>query len=133
MLLVAGVREGKRRPAADSAGRGLERVREVRSVIPAVTHVDYSARLQTVDKERNPRLRRLLEAFERRTGCPVMINTSFNIRNEPIVCTPADALRCFLGTKMDALVIGDFVLLKEEQPPATRLDTPDYLGQYEMD
>jgi len=133
MLLVAGVREDKRRPAADSAGRGLERVRDIRSVIPAVTHVDYSARLQTVDNERNPRLRRLLEAFERRTGCPVMINTSFNIRNEPIVCTPADALRCFLGTKMDALVIGDFVLLKEEQPPATRLDTPDYLGQYEMD
>ena len=83
------------------------RVNIPRSTIPAVTHVDYSARIQTVDEGRNPRLRRLLRTFFRRTGCPVLVNTSFNVRGEPIVCTPEDAYRCFLGTEMDALVLED--------------------------
>jgi carbamoyltransferase len=132
MLLVAPVREEKRRRPAGTA-TGVARVREARSDIPAVTHVDYSARLQTVDAGRNPRLRRLLEAFHRQTGCPVMINTSFNVRGEPIVCTPADAYRCFMATDMDALVVGDFILRKEEQPAATRVDPGAHLRQFEMD
>jgi carbamoyltransferase len=90
-----------------------------RSVIPAVTHVDYSARLQTVDADRNPRLTRLLEAFAARTGCPVLVNTSFNVRGEPIVCTPEDAYRCFMNTEMDALVIENVIVLKQDQPAGT--------------
>ena len=89
------------------------RVNVVRSEIPAVTHVDYSARLQTVDEERNPRFHRLLEAFDRLTGCPVLVNTSFNVRGEPIVCTPEDAYRCFLATDMDVLVLEDVVVAKD--------------------
>ena len=88
----------------------------VRSSIPAVTHVDYSARIQTVDAARNPRLRRLLEAFHAQTGCPVMINTSFNVRSEPIVATPHDAYVCFMRTNMDDLVLGPYFLDKKEQP-----------------
>ena len=121
MLLVAPVREEHRRPdrrrgAADDAARPrpAARVNVVRSTIPAVTHVDYSARVQTVDAERNPRLHRLLEAFDRLTGCPVLVNTSFNVRGEPIVCTPEDAYRCFLATDMDALVLEDIVIVKDE-------------------
>ena len=132
MLLVAPVRPGHRR-ATPAAATGVARVREIRSDIPAVTHVDYSARIQTVDTERNPRLRRLLEAFHRQTGCPVMINTSFNVRSEPIVCTPADAYRCFMATDMDALVVGDFILRKEDQPAGNRVDTHAHLGQFEAD
>ena len=90
------------------------RVNVVRSTIPAVTHVDYSARVQTVDEDRNPRFHRLLEAFDALTGCPVLVNTSFNVRGEPIVCTPEDAYRCFLATDMDALVLEDIVLLKDD-------------------
>ena len=86
----------------------------VRSSIPAVTHVDYSARVQTVDRERNPRLHRVMETFEKTTGCPVLVNTSFNVRGEPIVCTPEDAYRCFVATEMDALVLGDFIILKTQ-------------------
>ena len=90
-----------------------------RSTIPAVTHVDYSARVQTVDAERNPRFHRLLRAFHERTGCPVLVNTSFNVRGEPIVCTPADAYRCFLATDMDALVLEDVILVKDGSAPTT--------------
>src|SRR5258707_10984277 len=88
------------------------RVNVVRSAVPAVTHVDYSARVQTVDEERNPRFHRLLKAFFEMTGCPVLVNTSFNVRGEPIVCTPQDAYRCFLATNMDALILEDVVLHK---------------------
>jgi len=133
MLLVAGVRPEHRRATALAPEAGIARVREVRSDIPAVTHVDYSARLQTVDEGRNPRLHRLLRAFERQTGCPVLVNTSFNVRGEPIVCTPADAYRCFMATGMDALVIGNFILRKERQPPAVRPDARDYLTQFGND
>lgn len=132
MLIVAPVRENRRR-APSGAATGLARVNEVRSDLPAVTHVDYSARLQTVDAHRHPRLHRLLEAFRRRTGCPALINTSFNVRSEPIVCTPADAYRCFMATDMDALVLGDFILHKAEQPAANRIEAREHLGQFEID
>ena len=132
MLLVAPVQPEHRRAEAGPA-TGVARVREVRSDIPAVTHVDYSARLQTVDAQRNPRLRRLLEAFHRQTGCPVMINTSFNVRSEPIVCTPADAYRCFMATDMDVLVLGDFILHKADQPAGNRVKPSDHLEQFEID
>ena len=90
------------------------RVNMVRSTLPAVTHVDYSARVQTVDEARHGRFYRLLKTFERKTGCPVLVNTSFNVRGEPIVCSPAEALRCFLATGMDALVLEGFLVRKEQ-------------------
>jgi carbamoyltransferase len=104
MLLVADVRPEHRRAAT-------------RSDIPAVTHVDHSARVQTVRREDNPLFHALLERFHARTGCPVLVNTSFNVRGEPIVESPADAYTCFMRTDIDALVLGSFVLLKEGQPP----------------
>ena len=133
MLLVAPVRADKRVPAPAHEAAGLARINAVRSVVPAVTHVDGSARIQTVDRERNPRLCDLLEAFDRLTGCPVMINTSFNVRGEPIVCTPQEAYRCFMGTDLDALVIDDHLFLKEEQPDAARPDRAAYLAAYGRD
>ncbi len=133
MLLVAPVRADKRVAAGSPARAGLDRVREARSLVPAVTHVDYSARIQTVDAGRHPRLHRLLEAFARRTGCPVMINTSFNIRGEPIVCTAADAYRCFLATGMDVLVIGSFLLRKEDQPAAGAGESDRYRAEFGRD
>jgi carbamoyltransferase len=121
MLLVAVMREKFRAPISESDQRTMtndpdlrHRVNIVRSTLPAITHVDYSARLQTVDAERHARFYRLLKAFERQTGCPVLVNTSFNVRGEPIVCAPGEALRCFLSTDMDALVMEDFVLRKEQ-------------------
>ena len=96
---------------------GIDKLNVPRSDIPAVTHVDYSARIQTVHKETNPRYHSLLTAFQERTGCPVLVNTSFNVRGEPIVCTPDDAFRCFMGTELDVLAIGNCLLQKEEQPP----------------
>ncbi len=113
MLLVAPVCESKR--LAEEAGYSrnfLERLQAERSLIPAVTHVDYSARLQTVSEEDNPRFYKLLRAFQQSTGCPVLVNTSFNVRGEPPVCTPEDAVRCFLRTDMDYLVLGNFLLSK---------------------
>ena len=120
MLLVAPVREERRKPVDEGRGEGeepdlLEIVRQARSDIPAVTHVDYSARVQTVD-ERNGSFRALLEAFHARTGCAVLVNTSFNVRGEPIVCTLYDAYRCFMRTEMDMLVLEDCILRKAEQP-----------------
>jgi carbamoyltransferase len=132
MLLVAAVRSD-RRIAAANGGAGLDRIRAVRSTIPAVTHLDGSARVQTVDALRNPGLDRLLRAFEARTGCPVLINTSFNIRGEPIVCSPADAYRCFMATRIDALVVEDCLVLKAEQPAAPSADFEAYLGRYGND
>jgi carbamoyltransferase len=110
------------------------RVNIPRSMIPAVTHVDYSARVQTVDAERNARFHRLLERFFARTGCPVLVNTSFNVRGEPIVCTPADAYRCFLATEMDVLVLEDHVLLKADLAPAGQNTArEEYLSQFQLD
>ncbi len=118
MLLVADVRHERRREAneAERALWGIEKLNTVRSEIPAVTHVDYSARIQTVRRETNPLYWEIIEAFRQKTGCPVVVNTSFNVRGEPIVCTPEDSYRCFMRTEMDALVLETCVLLKEEQP-----------------
>jgi carbamoyltransferase len=132
MLIVAPVRADKRSGSIGTAS-GLGRINDVRSVVPAVTHVDGSARIQTVDHDRNPRLSGLLEAFERLTGCPVMINTSFNVRGEPVVCTPAEAYHCFMATDIDVLVIGDFLLLKEQQPAGARPNLDAYLGKFGND
>ena len=117
MLLTAKVRESKRLPVDENWDQavGLEKLKPERSLIPATTHVDYSARVQTVERNTNPRYHALLTAFQRRTGCPVLVNTSFNVRGEPIVCTPEDAWRCFMNTGMDALAMGNCLLLKEEQ------------------
>ncbi|HEY7549933.1 MAG TPA: carbamoyltransferase [Hyphomicrobiaceae bacterium] len=120
MLLVADVKRSRRRATGAGKGAlfGIDKLNVVRSEIPAVTHVDYSARIQTVHAETNPRYHALLSAFKRRTGCPLLINTSFNVRGEPIVCTPEDAFRCFMGTGMETLVAGNCILSKERQEPA---------------
>jgi len=122
MLLVASVQHDKRRNSNSNGQQatGLDKLAQVRSVVPAITHVDYSARVQTVDETRHGRFYRLLKRFKEKTGCPVIINTSFNVRGEPIVCTPKDAYRCFMATDMDALVIDDFLLLKKDQTQAER-------------
>ncbi len=141
MLLVAPVLEGRRVPVDPDALRVMEhdpdlrrRVNVVRSEIPAATHVDYSARIQTVDERRNPRFCRLLEAFDRLTGCPVLVNTSFNVRGEPIVCTPEDAYRCFQATDMDALVLEDIVVVKDAAAREAGLAARGaYLAQFQLD
>ncbi len=133
MLLVAPVREDKRNPLNGQPAQGLEKLKEIRSVVPAITHVDYSARVQTVDPVRHPRMHRVMEGFRERTGCPVIINTSFNVRGEPIVCSPDHAYRCFMGTNMDVLVIDNFLLYKEEQPNAKQHENDAYLAQFELD
>jgi len=115
MLLVAPVLESRRLENKDNNLQGLAKLNEIRSDIPAVTHVDYSARVQTVDGVTNPRFKALLETFKAKTGRGVLINTSFNVRDEPVVCTPEDAYRCFMATEMDMLVMGDFVLRKDQQ------------------
>ena len=132
MLLVADVRDDKRRSmsAEEEALFGIDKLNVSRSEIPAVTHVDYSARIQTVTAETNPRFHRLLGQFKALTGCPVLVNTSFNVRGEPIVCTPEDAFRCFMGNELDVLVVGNCVLRKSEQDPALR---QDYSSAFELD
>jgi carbamoyltransferase len=132
MLLVADVVQGRRRlmNEDEEALFGIDKLNVVRSEIPAVTHVDYSARIQTVHAETNPRYHKLLGAFHRRTGCPVLVNTSFNVRGEPIVCTPEDAFHCFMGTEIEVLVAGDCVLQKERQDPALKRD---YKDAFELD
>jgi carbamoyltransferase len=119
----------------ESDGDLCRRVNVVRSTVPAITHVDYSARLQSVDAERNPRFHRLLAEFYRREGCPMLVNTSFNVRGEPIVCTPQDALRCFLATDMDALVMEDFVVHKNDlsRIAGASVSREEYLAQFSLD
>ena len=132
MLLVAEVKRARQRAmtAEQQALFGLDKLNVPRSEIPAVTHVDYSARVQTVHKETNPRFHALLEGFEAETGCPVLVNTSFNVRGEPIVCTPEDAFRCFMGTGIEALAVGNCFLRKEDQDPAL---AQDYKDAFELD
>jgi carbamoyltransferase len=132
MLLVADVVDHRRRlmNQDEQALFGIDKLNVARSQIPAVTHVDYSARIQTVHADTNPRYHRLLSAFNERTGCPVLVNTSFNVRGEPIVCTPEDAFRCFMGTEIEVLVAGNCVLHKERQDPAKKLD---YKDAFELD
>jgi carbamoyltransferase len=118
MLLVAGVREDRRLPQPEGEGLSmLERLEVSRSDLPAITHLDYSARLQTVNKEKKPDYYAVIAEFEALTGCAVVVNTSFNVRGEPIICTPEDAYRCFMRTEMDVLVMEDCILVKQEQPP----------------
>jgi carbamoyltransferase len=132
MLLVAGVRADRRRAMTEAEQKlfGIDKLNVVRSDIPAVTHVDYSARIQTVDRETNPRYHALLNAFKTRTGCGVLVNTSFNVRGEPIVCTPQQGFRCFMGTDIDVLVCGNAYLEKSAQNPAL---LEDYKDKYELD
>jgi carbamoyltransferase len=135
MLLVAPVREHLRRAMTEDEERlfGIEKLRVPRSSIPAVTHVDYSARIQTVRREDNPAYYELLSAFERLTGCAVLINTSFNVRGEPIVCTPAEAYACFMRTEMDCLVMGEFVLLKSEQGESALAEDLSWQEEFQLD
>ncbi len=132
MLQVADVAPPHRKAMSDEQKSlfGIDKLNVPRSDIPAVTHVDYSARIQTVHRETNPRYHALLSAFKARTGCPVLVNTSFNVRGEPIVCTPEDAFRCFMGTDVEVLVVGNCLLRKEDQDPGLKLD---YKDAFELD
>ena len=132
MLMVADVCKGKRRTMTgeEQALFGIDKLNVPRSEIPAVTHVDYSARIQTVHEDTNPRYHALISRFKEHTGCPVMVNTSFNVRGEPIVCTPEDAFRCFMGTDAEVLVVGNSLLKKEDQDPAL---AQDYKDAFELD
>ncbi len=135
MLLVASIKEDKRLPLRMSPEslKGLDKLKVKRSILPAVTHVDYSARIQTVDAERHSKLHRLMSVFKEKTSCPVIINTSFNIRGEPIVCSPEHAYRCFMATNMDVLVMESQLLYKEEQPQARKHEIDEYKAQFELD
>jgi carbamoyltransferase len=132
MLLVDDVRENRRRTMTDEENAlfGIDKLNVIRSDIPAVTHIDYSARIQTVHADTNPRYHQLISAFKAQTGCPLVVNTSFNVRGEPIVCTPEDAFRCFMGTDIEWLVVGNAVLRKENQDQAL---AEDYKNKYELD
>ena len=132
MLLVANVKRERRRRMTNEEEVlfGIDKLNVVRSDIPAVTHIDYSARVQTVHADTNPRFHELISRFKDKTGCPVLVNTSFNVRGEPIVCTPEDAFRCFMGNEIELLVIGNCVLRKSQQNPALKLD---YKNQFELD
>lgn len=136
MLFVADVKEERRLDAAKDSSqdlRGLERLKAPRSTVPAITHVDDSARVQTVDAERHGRFYRLMRRFKERTGCPVIVNTSFNVRGEPIVCTPEDAFRCFMATNMDMLVLGCYVLYKKDQKEIKEDKIDEYLARFKLD
>jgi len=132
MLLVADVKRERRRRMTNEEEMlfGIDKLNVVRSDIPAVTHIDYSARVQTVHADTNPRFHELISRFKDKTGCPVLVNTSFNVRGEPIVCTPEDAFRCFMGNEIELLVVGNCVLRKSEQNPALKLD---YKNEFELD
>lgn len=135
MLLVAPVKDEKRLHVNGQADglEGIEKLKVPRSVVPAITHVDFSARVQTVDQQRHGRYYELLRSFEEKTGSPVLINTSFNVRGEPIVCTPEDAYRCFRGSNMDILVLENFVLDKSEQESLSEEESEQYLAQFQLD
>ena len=132
MLLVAPVADDKLLDY-DRSVSGLDKLKTIRSEIPAITHVDHSARVQTVDAERHGRFYQLMKSFEARTGCPVLINTSFNVRGEPIVCSAEHAYRCFMATNMDVLVLENFVVLKERQPNAEQHEVDQYLAEFQLD
>jgi len=133
MLLVAPVKDDKRLTHQGKQPTGLEALKVTRSTVPAITHVDYSARVQTIDKDRHPRMHKIMSAFKQKTDCPVIINTSFNIRGEPIVCTPENAYRCFMATDMDVLVLEDQILYKDQQPESALKDAKAYKAQFKLD
>jgi carbamoyltransferase len=132
MLLVADVKDDKRLAMTDAENAlfGIEKLNVPRSSVPAITHVDYSARIQTVHDDTNPRYHAVISKFHEKTGCPLVVNTSFNVRGEPIICTPTDAFKCFMGTEMDVLAVGNFLLVKDEQDDALK---ENYEDRYELD
>jgi carbamoyltransferase len=132
MLFVADIKEDKRRAMTkeESSLFGVDKLNISRSSVPAITHVDYSARIQTVHKNTNPKYHSVISKFFKKTGCPIVVNTSFNVRGEPIVCSPIDAFKCFMGTEMDVLAIGNYLLIKEEQNEALK---EKYEQQYDLD
>ena len=132
MLFVANVKKDKCLQINEKNNKlfGIEKLNVPRSIIPAVTHIDYSARIQTVHKDTNPIYHKLISKFYDKTNCPVLVNTSFNVRGEPIVCSPLDAFKCFMGTELDVLVIGNFYLLKQEQNDQL---IENYKDLYELD
>src|SRR5262249_52617239 len=132
MLLVADVSDEHRIAMTEEEEKlfGIDKLNVPRSVIPAVTHVDYSARIQTVHKETNARFHELISSFKDKTGCPVIVNTSFNVRGEPIVGSPEDAFRCFMGTEIETLAVGNCFLVKDRQNPALR---QNYEHKFELD
>jgi len=132
MLIVAHIQKDKRRIMTDEeeALFGIDKLNVSRSSVPAITHVDYSARIQTVHLDTNPRYHAVISKFKEKTGCPVLINTSFNVRGEPIVCSPSEAFKCFMGTELDALAVGNYLLFKEEQDESLK---EDYKERYELD
>ena len=133
MLLVADVKKEKQKVMNESDRKlfGIDKLNLIRSEIPAVTHIDYSARIQSVNKNDNPKYHSLITKFFEKTGCPVIVNTSFNVRGEPIVESPLDAYKCFMRTEMDFLVLGNFILNKNEQPNFN--DNIDWREKYELD
>ena len=132
MLLVADVRNDKRRKMSEEEDElfGIDKLNVPRSSVPAITHVDYSARIQTVHPDTNPLYHAVISKFYEKTGCPMVVNTSFNIRGEPIICTPTDAFKCFMGTEMDVLAVGNFMILKEQQDQSLKVN---YEERYELD
>jgi carbamoyltransferase len=132
MLLVADVQNDKRRAMTEEeeALFGIDKLNVPRSSVPAITHVDYSARIQTVHNDTNPKYHAVISKFKEKTGCPLVVNTSFNVRGEPIICTPTDAFKCFMGTEMDVLVVGNYVLYKDQQDEALK---ENYKELYELD
>ena len=133
MLLVAQVKKERQIPMKEEEKDffGLNKLNVVRSDVPAITHIDYSARIQSVNADDNPRYHQLIKKFNDKTGCPVIVNTSFNVRGEPIVQSPMDAYKCFMRTEMDYLVLGDFLLDKENQPEF--IDDLDWREEFELD
>ena len=132
MLVVAHIQKDKRRIMTDEEETlfGIHKLNVSRSSVPAITHVDYSARIQTVHLDTNPRYHAVISKFKEKTGCPVLINTSFNVRGEPIVCTPSEAFKCFMGTELDILSIGNYVLFKNLQDKTLK---ENYIERYELD
>ena len=132
MLLVADVQNDKRLAMTENEKTlfGIDKLNVPRSSVPAITHVDYSARIQTVHKDTNPKYHAVISKFKEKTGCPMVVNTSFNVRGEPIICTPRDAFKCFMGTEMDVLAIGNYVLYKEQQDETLK---ENYEKRYELD
>ena len=132
MLLVVDVQKDKRRVMTkeEESLFGIDKLNVPRSSVPAITHIDYSARIQTVNAETNRRYHAVISKFKEMTGCPMVVNTSFNVRGEPIICTPTDAFKCFMGTELEVLAVGNYLLLKEQQDESLK---ENYQERYELD
>jgi carbamoyltransferase len=132
LLFVADVKKNKRREMTldEEALFGIDKLNVPRSSVPAITHIDYSARIQTVHADTNPRYHAVISKFKEKTGCPLIVNTSFNVRGEPIICSPTDAFKCFMGTELDVLAVGNYLLIKQEQDESLK---ENYEANYELD